>query len=473
VTTLRTTVQSFDLFDTLIARACVTPANLFTEVGCALGVSDFAAARMQAEQSAFAANEQFDLPAIYRQLCATGYCDDQMASKLMAAEIEAEFDNAIPIAENIACVRDFDLVVSDMYLPAATLRGLLQHVGLRRSVHLFVSNVGKHRATIWPQLIQNWLILRHLGDNEHADVTQPQQFGIATSHYTGAAQNGTEQYLDGIGLTQISRIARRLRLANPYVHDTLEAELWNHFVTFNVPLLCACAAAVRRQRDVCGKKKILFLSRDCHFLSEVFQALYPGESSELVYVSRSALAADVNGFSRYLGGHKLNEALVCDMVSTGLSWWRFSQATSQPIGFFALVHIDNHQYEPFDANELLQDPLYQFHSATRTSEIEKWSIAIEMLNTADHGATVDLIPVGPGFVPRFDTRHELPSNLLKSLILAQTAAMQSLHAQRDAVRLELAGLRETNATIATLVSGLCATDWINRFADLSICQPTN
>ena len=473
MTTLRTTVQSFDLFDTLIARACVSPTNLFIEVGCAMGVADFAAARMYAEQCVFAASDNFDLTTIYRQLCATGYCDPQMASKLMAAEIEAEFDNAIPIAENIAAVSDFDLVVSDMYLPATTLRGLLQHVGLRRFVHLFVSNVGKHRATIWPQLTQRWLILRHLGDNEQSDVTQPQQFGIATRHYTGAAQNSTEQYLDCIGLTQVSRIARRLRLANPYVHDTLEAELWNHFVTFNVPLLCVCSTAVRRQRDACGRSKIMFLSRDCHFLSEVFLALYPYEPSVLIYVSRNALAADADGFARYLSGHNLDQSLVCDMVSTGLSWWRFSQSTAQSIAFFALVHIDDHQYQAFDADELYKDANYHFQSATRTSEIDKWSLAIEMLNTAGHGATVGLDPVGNDFVPRFNTRHELPSNLLKTLTLAQAAAMQSLHTQRHAVRLELTSLRDANATIATLVSRLCSTDWINRFADFSICQPTS
>jgi hypothetical protein len=473
VTTLRTTVQSFDLFDTLIARACVSPVNLFTEVGCALGVADFAAARMQAEQSVYAASDQFDLTAIYRQLSAIGYCDASLAARLMAAEVEAEFDNAIPIAENIASVRDFDLVVSDMYLPSATLRGLLQHVGLRRFVHLFVSNVGKHQATIWPQLTQRWLILRHIGDNAHADVAQPQQFGIATSHYTGAAQNSTERYLDDMGLTLVSRIARRLRLANPYVADTLEAELWNSFVTFNVPLLCVSAVAVKRQRTACGKRKVLFLSRDCHFLSEVFLSLYPDEPAELVYVSRNALAADVDGFARYLTGHNVAESLVCDIVSTGLSWWRFSQSTAQSIAFFALVHIDNHQYQAFDANELLQDPQYQFQAATRTSEIDKWSIAIEMLNTADHGATVALDPVGNDFVPRFEARHELPSNLLKCLILAQAAAMQSLHTQRHTVRQELAGLSDPDATIATLVSRLCATDWINRFADFSICQPTS
>lgn len=473
MTQLRTTVQSFDLFDTLIARACISPVNLFSDVGSALGVADFPVARMQAEQDVFAAGDSFDVTAIYKQLLSSGYCDAHTATRLMTAEIEAEFDNAIPITENISTVRDFDLVVSDMYLPAATLRALLQHVGLRRFVHLFVSNAGKHQSTIWPQLTQRWLILRHLGDNLHADVLLPKNFGIATSHYTGAAPSETEQFLCRMGLTHISRIARRLRLANPYVPDTLEADLWNHFVSFNFPLLCVCTVAIRTERDARGKRKVLFLARDCQFLSEIFLALHPGESSELIYVSRNALAADITGFAKYFEKHDLDQSLVCDLVSTGLSWWQFSRSTAQAIAFFAVVHIDNHQYQAFDTDAFSRDANFRFQSAIRSSELEKWSMAIELLNTAGHGSTAGLDSVGDGFVPRFETHHELPPALLKTLALAQAAAMQCVHTQRHAIRQELASLHDANSMVSSMVNRLCSSDWINRFANSAICRPTN
>lgn len=473
MTTLRTTVQSFDLFDTLIARACVTPANLLAQVETALGVAGFASARMTAEQRVFGTGRPFDLAAIYQELGVSGFCTPDTAARLMTAEIEAEFDNAIPISENIATVRDFDLVVSDMYLPAPTLRGLLQHVGLRRFVHLFVSNAGKHDGTIWPELTRGWLILRHVGDNAHADITQAQRCGIPTVHYTGASPNGTEQYLQSNGLTRISQLARQLRLANPFLPTTVEAEFWNHFVQYNFPLLCLMANMARTQRDAASLERILFLARDCHFLSEIFLTLYPSEPFELVQVSRSALATDPQGLLRYLLANGLQQALVCDLVSTGYSWLQFSQDTQQPLRFFTLVHIDNYQYQAFDSARLHQPGPFQFTYGVKSSEVNAWSLAIELLNTAPHGSSLGVHAVGSGFAPKFEDRHELPPSLLKTLLLAQAAAIQCLRPSRAAVARELDAAPDPQHLISTLVSALSGTDWLNRFASAAICHPMN
>lgn len=470
---LRTTTQSFDLFDTLIARACITPANLFGEVENALGAAGFASARMAAEQRVFAAGEAFDLPAIYRELGASGYCDAVAARRLMAAEIDAEFDNAIPVAENLAAVRDFDLVISDMYLPAAILRGLLQHVGLRRFVHLFVSNAGKFQGSIWPQLTRNWLILRHIGDHAQADLTQPQRFGIPATLYAGATPSPLEQSLENAGLPLLGRLARRMRLANPYHAGTVEAGLWQVFAEFNTPLLCLAACEARKRRDAVGKHGILFLARDGHFLSEIFLALYPDEPSALIHVSRAALAADPAGFARYFEAHDLENALVCDLVSTGLSWLRFSQSSGRPIDFYTLVHIDNYQYQAFDPAELNASENYRFSCSLRSSELDPWSLAIELINTAPHGTTVALDPVGATLVPRFAAHHELPVALLKCLTLAHAAAIQNLRRQRVALAAELAQLDDTQELLAVLVSTLSSTPWINHLASDAICRPTN
>ncbi len=472
MTRLRTTVQSFDLFDTLIARACVTPANLFAELGCTLGMPSFAEQRMAAEQRVAATGQAFDLDAIYRELGASGFCDARIANRLMKAEIEAEFDNAIPISENLATVRDHDLVVSDMYLPAATLRGLLQHVGLRRFIHLFVSNAGKHHGLIWPQLTQRWLVLHHTGDNAHADVAQAQRFGIPTRHYLGSSLNATEQYLHTAGFEHTSRMARQLRLANPFKPSSVEAGFWNHFVQFNFPLLCLATQIMRTQRDALGLERILFLARDCHFLSEVFLTLRPGEPFELVHVSRSALAADPDGFTRYLRRCGLTRALVCDLVSTGYSWLQFCETTAQPVALFALVYIDNYQYQAFDATRLQLAGSLRFFHAVKSSEINSWSLAIELLNTAPHGSTLGVEAIGDGFAAQFEDRHELPPSLLKTLLLAQAAAVQCLRQNRATIAAELDRVENPQPVISALVSALSGTDWLNRFACAAICQPT-
>ena len=470
MTRLLTTVHSFDLFDTLVARACVTPANLFEELGCALGMPNFADQRMAAEQRVAATGQAFDLDGIYRELIASGFCDVKSASRLMKAEIEAEFDNAIPITENLSAVRDYDLVVSDMYLPAANLRGLLQHVGMRRFVHLVVSNAGKHHGTVWPQLMQRWLVLHHTGDNAQADVVQAQRFGIPTRHYLGAGLSPTEHDLQTAGLAHTSRVARQLRLANPFEPRSLEAEFWNHFVQFNFPLLCLATQVVRTQRDILGLERILFLARDCHFLSEIFLTLRPCEAFELVNVSRSALAADPDGFAHYLQSCGLDKALVCDLVSTGYSWLQFCEKTTRSVALFTLVYIDNYQYQTFDAKRLQKDGLLRFSHAVKSSEINAWSLTIELLNTAPHGSTLSIDAIGDGFAAQFEDRHELPPTLLKTLLLAQAAAVQCLRQNRVAIATELDWVKEPQPLISALVSAMSGTDWLNRFAISAICH---
>lgn len=471
MTRLRTTVQSFDLFDTLIARACITPANLFAEMEANWNLSGFAQQRMAAEQRLAATGQPFGLDTIYAALRDSGFCDAATAQRLRKAEIEAEFDNAIPIAHNMAAVRDHDLVVSDMYLPAPILRGLLQHAGLRRHVHLFASNAGKHSGSIWPQLTDQWLLLHHTGDHAHSDVAMPQRWGIATRHYTGAALSPTEQFLQSKGLGHTARLIRQLRLANPFQPPSVEAELWEHFAQFNVPLLLLATQAVRHQRDALGLARILFLGRDCHFLSELFLTLHPEEPFELLQVSRNALAQAPALFARYLQSSGQADGLVCDLVSTGYSWLQHTQSTAEPLAFFTLVYIDNYQYQPFDTARLLHHELLRFGFAVRSSEVNTWSLAIELLNTAPHGSTVGIAAVADTFVPTFESRHELPRSFLTTLQLAQAATVQCLRPRRAHIAQELAAIADLPPLISAMVSALSGADWLNRFASTAICQP--
>lgn len=461
VPVLRTVVQSFDMFDTLIARRCVTPVALFDEVGAAFGRRDFAAARIAAERRSAEAGP-FDLETIYRTLHGIGYCDATTARRLLGAEIDAEFDNAIPIARNLAAVRDFDLVVSDMYLPAHILRDLLRHVGLRHPVHLLVSNAGKHSGVIWPSLAQRWLIQRHLGDNEHADIAVPRGFGIPCAHYPDAAMTDAETFLDDSGLPGLARLTRELRLANPFAAGCMEEAAWNHFVGLNVPLLALTAAELVMRRRAGGYLKLLLVERDCHFLGEVLRTLFAGEPAEPLYVSRALLGAD--GVAQYLEAAGIRGALVCDLVSTGLSWLGAVQATGLSVDMFALVHVDNYQYQEFDRTELERTPGLRFDWGLPASRVGSFSKAIEAMNTAPHGAVVAVTLGAAGFEPRFAEGHELPGPMLDVLLAAQGAAVAALRRNRRVIAAEADALAGRIEVLETLVRSLCAPAWLNELA---------
>src|SRR5262245_12403098 len=90
--------------------------------------------------------------------------DPATTDRLLDLEVHLEHDEAIPIAENLAQVRDGDLLVSDTYLPPDIVRSLLRRAGLERQVALVVSNDGKFTSRVWPRLLAAVAIRQHLGD---------------------------------------------------------------------------------------------------------------------------------------------------------------------------------------------------------------------------------------------------------------------------------------------------------------------
>lgn len=460
---LRTTVSSFDMFDTLIARRCVSPLALLAEVGAACGRRDFVAARLAAEQRC-ACEGSYDIFTIYRKLSAIGYCEDSQARLLMKAEIDAEFENAIPIAENIAAVRDHDLVLSDMFLPASILVELLHHVGLRRPVHLFVGNDGKRTGELWHRLSKRWLITRHTGDNPISDVAVPRGLGIPATQYAGATLSPAETYLDELGLHTLARAARALRLGNPLSTTAIEGVAWNHFVQINLPLLALAAFEVQLRRKQNGRQRVLFVARDCEFLSEVFLALFPAESISVIHASRIMLANGGAANAAYFSQQRIADALVCDLVSTGLSWLRFCQASGLGVDLFSLVFIDNYQYQAFEVGELERQPGFRFSHALRASAVAGFSKAIEAMNTAPHGSTLGITELDGMFAPVFADHHELPANVVAAIVTAQAAAVRELRSSRDQLLDEIENIPDRREALETLVRSLCAPDWLNHLA---------
>jgi predicted HAD superfamily hydrolase len=113
-------VRSFDIFDTLVARRCVHPYNIFYFVEHRASHEGFTKMRILAERGI--SNQDYNLQAIYRAMQTLFNIDSARLAALMQMELEEEFANLIPIRENCLLVAPGDLLVSDMYLPMSFLR---------------------------------------------------------------------------------------------------------------------------------------------------------------------------------------------------------------------------------------------------------------------------------------------------------------------------------------------------------------
>ena len=145
----RPSVNSFDVFDTLIARRCIHPHIVFADLEAANGITGFARHRIEAEQAV--TGPQMTLDHIYAELGRRLGLTNQATAEHRRAEIDAELAQVIPINENLARVNHGDLLLSDMYLPEPVIRSLLEKAGLDRRVGLIVSADGKRSGRIWPR----------------------------------------------------------------------------------------------------------------------------------------------------------------------------------------------------------------------------------------------------------------------------------------------------------------------------------
>jgi predicted HAD superfamily hydrolase len=141
-------INTFDVFDTLIARRGVEPRCVLDRLQSRGQLPGLAAARLATDRQLWAQGKPYSLHDIYQEVRCLLSLDEPSADRLLQLEIELEHDEVIPIAENLEQVQDGDLLISDTYLPAEVVVSLLRRAGLDRRVAIVVSNDGKSRGWI-------------------------------------------------------------------------------------------------------------------------------------------------------------------------------------------------------------------------------------------------------------------------------------------------------------------------------------
>ncbi|MGI4954153.1 MAG: glycosyltransferase family 25 protein, partial [Janthinobacterium lividum] len=257
-------VISYDLFDTLVARRCVTPQAIFHIMAAKLKLPDFPAARIEAERRLM--HGEFNLEDIYRNLATMLDLTAEETAAMMDLEIATELDNMIPIQQVVSHVRPQDIVVSDMYhSQGILLRILREKLGL---VHnkVFVSCHGKKNGTVWPALLDRYRIDLHVGDNPITDHQSPSVFGIPAQITDLSPPSTFERVVDGAGMPELARAMREARLTSRF-ENAAEQTLREAQNQANLPFLFMLGLDLIEQVRVHGYERILLSGRDCHKLS--------------------------------------------------------------------------------------------------------------------------------------------------------------------------------------------------------------
>jgi hypothetical protein len=289
-------MNSWDCFDTLVARKYFHPQTVFHAVAQKLGALDFVQRRIQAEKQSNGTYQS-----IYERLPGI---DPEV-------EFQTELEHCFAIVENMQKVKDGDIIVSDMYLNSTQVAKILKSCGLNKDVKVYVTPGGKHNGTIWPQLGK---IDVHAGDNLRSDVESPRKFGISAVHYIESNFNDVERFV----LSQNAELAcwmRYVRLSCPY--DGALKRLWWDQSSFNVPVLALTSFLL-------PDRPIAFNLRDCVHLHKVYEKI-TGRAAETVVSSRKCLYSPSEQFAKYFIDGTAGRVLV-DAQGSAKSLKHFSRS---------------------------------------------------------------------------------------------------------------------------------------------------
>jgi hypothetical protein len=400
----KTTVRSFDIFDTLVARRCVHPFNIFYFVEQLSSYKGFTKMRVEAERQIAALD--YDLQAIYRAMRLLYNIDSGTLTMLMQMELEAEFENLIPIRENCRLVAPGDLLVSDMYLPKSfLLRVVDRKCGLKFN-QIYLTTHGKSRGSAWSTLSDKFAITLHLGDNPHSDVFMAEKHGIPARLTEISKLTDVEQYLAESGFEPLAWAVREARLDLTTESDATRAIALGQ-IEANFPLLYLSSLMLLRHAATRGWKTLLFSARDCYFWHDIFSRLTAaagGPKSHYFMTSRFTRSHPSESYIKYFKSLCDDRpAAIVDIPGTGWSLTRLLDITGvTDVDIFLLYLISDpglQVYQPLASVAEIR-PIVNLLTGKDAS-------ILEAFNVAPHKMVRDTVAEGDAYFPVF---CELPEN---------------------------------------------------------------
>lgn len=335
-------VASFDVFDTLVARACGSPQTVFSCVErralqMGLDVEGFAEERAKAECRAIGAvgEQRLKLEDIYANLRSSRLC--ALRDQLMEMEKQAEVDLCVPIKGGVElyrrCLKSYEavVIVSDMYLPADLIARILKSCGITGYAKLFVSceygetkSVGGLYEVVASDLGVSLNQIVHYGDNLHSDFLSARKRGIRA----GMMADGKEiPFVKAVS----QKLAKKALPSRPHTSSSFFLEPATEGLIDQIgycvfgPLLVSFCEWLHERREVCQLDGLWFAARDGWIMKRCYDLLYPGEPTEYLLVSRRSITVPmlsknpgIAGFVKTVGlGREMSTAEI--LMRLGLS----------------------------------------------------------------------------------------------------------------------------------------------------------
>ncbi len=289
-------VVSFDIFDTLLLRPYVNPADMFTHMERAIPAPGFAAWRTGAEADFYRRH------GTAREACLNDiYSVPGNFADLKSVEMDWEYDTLFANPE-MKEIYDFArsagkqiVIASDMYLPLDFIRRVLDKNGYSGYDKLYLSNEinrRKDRGDMYGYILSELRVspnkMLHIGDNRHSDFNMARRHGIKAFLYTRVADKYLSEnkkaaafYAGNRGLG--ASIITAMCAAHPSDDD-----YWTDFgYRYAGPVVYAYCRWIYNTAVAGGLKNILFVARDGYLAQKIFNIISNGDiKTNYVYAPR-------------------------------------------------------------------------------------------------------------------------------------------------------------------------------------------
>lgn len=277
-------VVSFDLFDTLLLRNVIHPTDIFKVVEFEYNDKnnlklEFYKIRILAEKLArnHSKNEDVTLDEIYEFVKKRV---GSAANELKQLEIEAEI-NFIIANNDMKEIYDYArslqkkiYFITDMYLPSAVIKSILNRNGFENDYCLFVScelNASKATGSIYAYIREKegliegveWL---HIGDNYQSDIINAERANISGYYYKKLSDRGSNVTTDSLG----ESIIKAIQLNQKYIRGS--KDYWSRFGA-EIASSIYIGLMLWLEKNVREKDNIFFLARDGYFPFKLYQIM--------------------------------------------------------------------------------------------------------------------------------------------------------------------------------------------------------
>ena len=396
-------LKTWDIFDTLIARRCIYPVNVFKIIEQRLKISGFVQARMAAERNAALKNFNYNFDDIYNEfLKIVSNATPEICTDLKNLECEVEIEQAIPITENILQVKSGDILITDMYLPEKVIRKMLEKCGLIVPVEIVITSNGKSSGRIWKQIAAQNKFVFHIGDNEISDIKTSRDAGFDSALTTLSSANSFEDFFLYKDF-YFAAYLRELRLKNSYISE-MKRLYWQNF-TLNAGILIMLVQLIDDFQKKYGFEYLGFCGRDTYYLWHLYKKFKEDKNetppaNDYLYYSRKLVYNSKNEMIKYFSSKIENKkALMIDLGGTGLRLDGLRKDMQNKFSILICYCYDtekignwnapNHFPETSEGN----DNFYFFNLMNDT---------FEFLNLATHNTPIkmELVEIGEKIIPQ-------------------------------------------------------------------------